>query len=261
MSHNSTTRASARAPSPNHPGTQSGSRSLARGGAGGAAGGGVGPAAVGISSGSGAPRLPPKEPLGRFDHNNSSNINNKAYLSLPPSTSSFGNLASYARGGGGSTGRNTDEDLARAVRESVQIRSPSPASRLAAPSSTTRSNHRSTSPKMAPPPVPAGAAMEPAAMPSVNFAAAADANTATNTGGGGGGAGALAFQPGHSYSQSSPDMGGISQSTMPRSSYIPSANPFEDAPGGAATGGRVRGSEGAGTVQPSRQKFSRAMTS
>lgn len=84
-------------------------------------------------------------------------------------------------------------------------------------------------------------------MPSANFAAQPDFSAKDPSNG---------FQPGHTYSQSSPDMSGLAKPSVPRQVM----NPFEEEADVEVTSGKHRNPEGAGMVAPSRQKFSRANT-
>ncbi|KAI9638101.1 uncharacterized protein MKK02DRAFT_42489 [Dioszegia hungarica] len=209
----------------------------------------------------GAPRLPPKDAQSQSHsgsrtasrsspRNNNPTTTKTDYLTLPPSTSSFSNLARYASGNSNSA---ADDDLVQAVRDSVQIRSPSPSpsaqqsTYLARPlEPTIAPQRRSPSPRM----------------PSANFraqpdfSASPDLNSNATAG--------FQFQPGHGYSHSSPDMSGLVQPTMGRGGAAV-MNPFEEedvhqSQGTAGNGTKHRSPEAAGVVAPSRQKFSRANT-
>ncbi|OCF36475.1 hypothetical protein I316_01724 [Kwoniella heveanensis BCC8398] len=213
-----------------------------------------------------APPLPPPK-----DHHSYSS---SSYLSPPSSTSSFNYI---------------NQDLAEAVRDSVQIKTPlrdsqqqqqraRPVShysntRGSAPGASilldTSSNNNNTSSTRSGngPPLPSLDPLVPRRTPSPN---PPNANAEQRM--------SSVFQPTHGYSQSSPDMSSIAQQpALPsaRMSQLAVSNPFEEDEIEPAGTGRIKppnghnannksigglGLEGDGLVQPTRTKFTRSHT-
>ncbi|WVQ69976.1 uncharacterized protein L199_008200 [Kwoniella botswanensis] len=194
---------------------------------------------------------------------------------LPPKDQTFlspnnlnSRISSNSRSSLNSTGSNSnsfvDQDLAEAVRDSVQIKSESPQPqshyRESLLLSSTGNNHISKQP-----PLPSLNPLIPRRTPSPN--------TNTNN--------MSVYQPTHNYSHSSPDMSIIGQPSLPstRMTQLTTQtpqNPFEDDEVEPAGTGRIKppgtghisnrsfgnnsNLESEGLVQPNRAKFNRSQT-
>ncbi|WVQ98833.1 hypothetical protein IAU59_005964 [Kwoniella sp. CBS 9459] len=223
--------------------------------------------------------MPPPLPPPKDSY--SSSTNSSSFLSPPSSASSF-------------NCNHINQDLAEAVRDSVQIKTPqrdseyyqqpqqrarptSHYSNARAPGAsilldTSNNNNNNTHTRSGNgPPLPSLDPLVPRRTPSPNPPLANSNNTIAEEG-------MSVFQPTHGYSQSSPDMSSIAQQPalpLARMSQLAVSNPFEEDEIEPAGTGRIKppgsghnanksigalGLEGDGLVQPTRTKFTRSHT-
>ncbi|WWC89899.1 uncharacterized protein L201_004828 [Kwoniella dendrophila CBS 6074] len=225
----------------------------------------------------GPPQLPPK------DYNSSSTT---SFLSPNNSNS---RISSNSRSSLRSNNNNfVDQDLAEAVRDSVQINTPkpiynNPTSRTSILLDTTSTNNNgilnNNNNNHRQPPLPSLNPLIPRRTPSPNVPNISQDNKMNTTS-----PSSSSYQPTHNYSQSSPDMSLI-MSNLPQQPSLPSArmnqlapkNPFEDDEIEPSGQGRIKppGSghtqqnksfgggtslESDGLIQHNRAKFNRSQT-